>query len=663
MNENQISTLGRLHSFYRSGASTLADDFFVPCLAECTRYRRAAGYFSSTAIKSWVGALPRLAANPEIHFDLLVNPIVTKGDLAVLKTLADANERYSHLVSVSDRIIDDILDFEAEPDDVQLRLKLFAWLVANGQLTLKFGYVDEQIEQLEHDPFDEPLYHEKFGIIDFEDGTAAFIGSANETERGHRRNHEFIVVFRSTETSDQGRVEELVDEFELTWRGDADGLKIVELSVEALEKIHEAAPIRRPKTTPPVFPKPSQPLNSSLWPHQEKAIEKFLLAKNGIIEMATGTGKTRTAIEILTRLDSDNTVDGIIIATEGNDLLDQWGDDLLTWSAERPQAYKLYRHYHEHHQLQSFALARGKRLLLASRNALRGILDLIDADARKKMIIVHDEVHGLGSPRHQKELSGEHSSFEFRLGLSATPEREYDQDGNDFLATEIGKTIFRFGLEKAIQQKILCEFDYVPLNYSLTAGDRTRISDVYKKAAAKKKSGTPMTQEQIWIDISKVYKTAEMKPSVFENYLNKNSIIVKSSIIFVETMEYGDLILPMLHEHTTKYRTYYSGEDQQNLVRFSKGEIDCLVTCHRLSQGIDIPHLENVILFSSARSKLETIQRIGRCLRNDPVNPTKRARIIDFVRENNSNGPPDQTSDSERCSWLNELSQTHGVSN
>ncbi|MGK7959983.1 MAG: helicase-related protein [Crocosphaera sp.] len=88
-----------------------------------------------------------------------------------------------------------------------------------------------------------------------------------------------------------------------------------------------------------------------------------------------------------------------------------------------------------------------------------------------------------------------------------------------------------------------------------------------------------------------------------------------------------------MHKHTADYRTYYSEEDPSYLKAFAKGEIDCLIACHKISQGIDIKSLKNVILFSSARAKLETIQRIGRCLRTDPESPNKKATIVDFVVE------------------------------
>ena len=85
--------------------------------------------------------------------------------------------------------------------------------------------------------------------------------------------------------------------------------------------------------------------------------------------------------------------------------------------------------------------------------------------------------------------------------------------------------------------------------------------------------------------------------------------------------------------------------------------ITCLITCHRLSEGIDIRSLENVVLFSSARAKLETIQRIGRCLRVDPKRPEKIAHVLDFTRISDDPSQDDPMSDSLRKDWLESLSR------
>jgi superfamily II DNA or RNA helicase len=92
------------------------------------------------------------------------------------------------------------------------------------------------------------------------------------------------------------------------------------------------------------------------------------------------------------------------------------------------------------------------------------------------------------------------------------------------------------------------------------------------------------------------------------------------------------------------------------LVDFAQGKISCLVTCHRISQGIDIQSLRSVVLFSSARSKLETVQRMGRCLRRDPTNPSKRAVVVDFVRVQDED-TEELNTDQLRKQWLTSLSK------
>src|SRR5690606_24384458 len=104
------------------------------------------------------------------------------------------------------------------------------------------------------------------------------------------------------------------------------------------------------------------------------------------------------------------------------------------------------------------------------------------------------------------------------------------------------------------------------------------------------------------------------------------------------------------------FHTYFSEDDSNVLSRFSKGEIECLLTCHRLSEGIDIQSLQNVILLSSSRAKLETIQRIGRCLRIDPRNPEKIANVVDFIRSDDKENNGHMNTDEERQAFLQHLS-------
>ncbi|QKG23900.1 helicase-like [Actinomadura verrucosospora] len=154
-----------------------------------------------------------------------------------------------------------------------------------------------------------------------------------------------------------------------------------------------------------------------------------------------------------------------------------------------------------------------------------------------------------------------------------------------------------------------------------------------------------------------MYKTSRAKIPLFDQLLRAEPDLLRRSIVFVETQEYGNEVLDVIHKYRPDFHTYFTGQNSQVLERFAQGELECLVTCHRLSEGIDIRSLNTVVLFSSARARLETIQRIGRCLRADPDNSSKVANIVDFVRLSEDGN---LTTDDSRRAWLQELSQIRG---
>lgn len=638
-----------LKGHYRSGRDDLAQDFFLPCMREAKRYRRAVGYFSTSSLLTWTDALLRLAREGELSVELIASPEMSPADAATLRSLHDPGRIAAYQATIVDRVIEEIIALLDAPDDRALRANVFAWLIANDRLQIKFAFPEH---------VDDPgIYHEKIGIFDFANGArAAFTGSANETVSGHRRNYESIDVYRSWADGEDDRVAVKVEQFDEAWLNKAAGLAVLPPTRSVIARLRERAPRIRPepKAKPVEAPDPR-------WAHQDEAVAAFLDAGAGILEMATGTGKTRTALKILTRLIDTAAIDAAIVTMEGTDLLDQWSGELASWNDEGPR-WLLYRHYERHHEAGEFALDPDRALLVISRGQLRPLLARLPDKVKQRMAIIHDEVHGLGTPSLVEALKGQHHAFAYRLGLSATPERAYDQSGNDFVADELGPVLYQFPLEKAIERGVLAEFDYLPLPYDLTQGDRDRLQAVYAKKAARQRQGLPMSNEELWTEIAKVYKTAEMKPQVFADYLQQNADVLKRCILFVETTAYGEPILEMLHKYTHLYRTYYADDDRDHLIEFADGEIDCLVTCHRISQGIDIRSLNTVVLFASARARLETIQRIGRCLRTDPLRPDKRALVIDFVRPP-SPADPVPNADQDRCQWLTTLSQVRRGTN
>lgn len=637
-----------LKPHYRSGSDDLSRDFFRPCLNKCAAYSRAVGFFSSSSLVTWSHILPELArGSRDISIRLLASPSLSNQDRDALRSAATDEDRVRICHEIGDRAVLDAVDFAKHPNDLELRLRLLAWMISAGHLEIRFAFPTHAEAA--------GLFHEKIGIFHLPSGAiVAFTGSANESLTAHCLNYETLDVFRSWIDEDRERVSVKLRQFEDAWSSRAAGLHVLPLSPEALRRVKTIAPDRSPLD--PESPIDPAPTDISRWRHQDEAIARFLSSERGVLEMATGTGKTRTSLRICESLLANDLVDAIIVSADGTDLLNQWYQQLLPLATRAGHSLRIARHYDAYHERDFFTLDPSRSILLASRYALPPALRAVSSKQAHRTILIHDEVHRLGSPGNREKLAGLSEHIRFRLGLSATPDREYDQEGTSFIEQHVGPVCYRFGLADAIGRNILSPFNYYPLEYEPDDNDRERIRQVYKRIAARQHAGQPMSKEEIWTELARVHKTSLAKLPVFDTFIQRHKDLLERCIIFVETQEYGEAVLRIVHRLRHDFHTYFSGEESEVLRRFARGDLECLLTCHRLSEGIDIQDLRTVILFSSARARLETIQRMGRCLRVNPQEPRKVANVVDFIRIADTAGiPDDDNADQARRDWLNEL--------
>ena len=167
--------------------------------------------------------------------------------------------------------------------------------------------------------------------------------------------------------------------------------------------------------------------------------------------------------------------------------------------------------------------------------------------------------------------------------MSATPEREYDDEGNNFIQTEIGEIIFTFSLEDAIRKGILCEFDYIPLPYVLTEEEKAKKKKIIAAFNAKKEAGEAVDETEMFTQLARINKIAIDKIDEFESFISHNTELLKKSIIFVQEMEYGIKLQDVLVKYTDRYHTYYADDEKSNLDDFAEGRIDCLLTCKKIT--------------------------------------------------------------------------------
>ncbi|PRG93779.1 hypothetical protein C6V04_12625 [Burkholderia multivorans] len=615
---------------YRSGRDDALTAFFLPAFRVARRYDRAVGYFSSSALECFAepfgkfiqfGGTVRLVTSVELRDE----------DVAVIEA-----GRRDALEVCEERILA-IIEREFGAGVVSSGVRKLGALLESGRLEIRVATPAHG----------RGIFHEKVGIF-FGDGDdyVAFSGSTNESKEALVHNYECIDVYPSWE--DRSRARSKMEHFEALWAGVAPGARTYSFPEAAKRKL-----IRAIKEAPA---KRASDIDSDdgLWPHQRSAIAKFMISRRGILEMATGTGKTRTALVILARLIASGAVRTAIIAADGNDLLDQWWADLAPVVAQSYPRFRLLRHYDSHHDRDEYLIDPESTVLLCSRMALQEVLKRLGESEKTKTALIHDEVHRFGSASHVSQLDGLADAVPWRLGLSATPDREYDNEGNAFIARNVGPVIFRYPLEDAIADGILCGFDYVGLEWDPSDEDRRAVHALMRRRAASSASERPMSEEEFRREVARVYKTSIEKVPLFERFVAEHPDVLERCIVFVAEKKYGELVREQIHAVTARFHTYFDVDDSMVLREFATGIIDCLITCHRVSEGIDIRSVRTVVLLSADRARLETIQRIGRCLRIDRSDPDKRALVVDFVRRR-ADDDGDPTADEERRSWLQGL--------
>lgn len=627
-----------------TSSADLIKDYFTPALARALCYDRGVGYFSSGWLRIAAAGMLEFAANGG-RARWVTSPILDAADWEAMQAGDAARED----VVLRESLLRNVASlFDALQTDTRSAL---AWMIADEVITFKLALPRNKLEGGD--------FHDKFGIFtDAAGNQVSFNGSYNDSIQG-TRNYESIKIFYSWNDALIPFVKADVDRFKRLWKNLDPNVRVYELPDAVREQIVRLRANERP------YPEPSwvkqqgavPEKKKDLWRHQTEAVNIFLENQRGILEMATGTGKTRTALQICKRLIDIGAIEIIVVAADGNDLLDQWYAELLQLNRQLGRRFIIPREYHNHHERDHFLLNKQKAILLSSRQNLPRALSSLTHNEAARTLLIHDEVHRLGSPGNCESLQGLSDNIRYRLGLSATPDREYDKEGNEFVENHVGPVLMQFGLDDAIRRGILAPFTYYPIDYTPDANDRMRLQQVRKQAAAREAEGRPMSDEEIWMALARVYKTSKAKLPLFDDFIRCHQDLLKRCIIFVEEKEYGEEVLDIIHQYRYDFHTYYAEEDSATLRRFAQGSIECLITCHRLSEGIDIRSIETVILFSANRGRLETIQRIGRCLRINPDNPRKRANVVDFIRVSDADGNTNKPNpDKERRDWLTHLS-------
>ncbi len=670
----------------------MLSEFYIPILKEAIKYDRVSGYFSTKSLALASRGFSEFCKKENSRMRLIIGGQLPKEDYEVIRYIFENPSLFEKRIekALNNQLDSSIPDFEKD------RMCGLAWMLKHDKLEIKVGFMLDENGNLI--PPNEAEFHHKFGIFTDEVGDqVGFQGSLNETFRGWGKNGETITVYRSWISGHQVFVNELSNLFERLWSingiDETLSVAIIDLPTAVRENWIQKFPPRHPaeigEPTPFTKKKEVRDLDNKWW-HQEDAVNWFINEANGtgLLAMATGTGKTITSLKIIQQLYEKGEIDSVVICASER-LLNQWSKEIRKQLPNSIVFWKISGKHQDDYFLRRKEKGKNRLpILLVTDHFLKDFV--VKLNDGSSSFFIYDEVHHLGSYQNRQffgyGMSNRLWKFGYRLGLSATPFSKFNPLRNKFIAETFSreelnhidfqssefeeilkdeKILFTFGLADAISRGILCEFDYVPLVYQPTDEELEEKRKEYQKWIGMP-SDDPETDNEALARImaSNVLKRAQSKLPVFANFLKKNPDILENCIIFVHDTEFGRLVSNILIKYSTNFKEYFSGEDSKVLTDFSKGELKTLIACRMISEGIDIHGIKNIILFSSDAQLLETIQRMGRALRFDPNDPNKRAKVVDFIYEEeyDPNGdyvPPDIT----RREWLSKLSKTRRENN
>ncbi len=668
-----------LRKAYSSDSDDILDDFYVPVLKVSIAYDRLAGFFSSTSLAIAARGILGLIGNGGV-VRLIVSPRLSREDLAAMLDSFAQPEAY-----IERKMVEELQTLE----DQFIRDHVYAlgWMVANDKLHLKvaIAYDNEGYPLSGEDIQRSGLFHQKVGILkDSEGSVLTFSGSVNETASAWLENIEEFKVFRSWVPAEQEYVEADVSKFEKFWNSDSQRVTVVDIPRAVREKLIEIAPADIAVVDLERHYKKWRRKPVRLFPEQSKAVDSWVAdGMRGILEMATGTGKTFTALGCLDVAMRSYTKLVTVISCPYQHLVSQWQREIGKFGTafdELIVADSSNRSWKDDlaESLIDVSIGHKTRLMVVtthdtlSSHALITIVRDNKGDA--SAFLIGDEVHGLGSEKRKRGLLNE---YDLRLGLSATPRRWFDEAGTKTIYDYFGETVHEFGLAKAVTsvnpatgRTYLTPYRYVPVFVGLTPEELEEYVEQTKAIGARYSRARDKPEiheivQRLLFRRADIVKNAQQKYSALSSILDDLGPSVCWTLIYCIHQQI-DKVMQMLNESSivahrftmdegTTPETRYRGLSERDflLKAFADGTYQVLVAMKCLDEGVDVPPARTAILMASSGNPREYVQRIGRVIRQYPGK--SEATIYDIVVVPSFGRLPPELRAIERRIFSNEL--------
>ncbi len=637
--ERTLRSLDGVRPLYMLPADPLAEEVLIPGFREADTVNCMVGFFSSEVLAALAPGLASYIAGSQNSFRLIVSPVLRAEDQAAIEDGLNSPEE------VADRILEELTVTE---DLLQRHtLKCLTWLLREGRIEIRIALMKDA------------LFHPKVWLFEKNGEVVAAHGSSNVTFAGIRKNIEQIAISRSWQDPNQRYItDKLGYEFGRLWDNKDDNCLVVGLPEAVRQRLlrtysSESLPTEdelralygratgRAEESEPFEPVPVPRMGFAIpdwlqfkdgpFEHQGKAVTAWCAAGfRGVLEMATGSGKTITSMIGAHRLYEGHKPLLIIVAAPYVPLIEQWCDEIAPFGLTPVNLTTVGGAAKRASELQKL-----KRRL---RNGLSDVeavvvshdtlctpefLSAVEAFDCARLLIA-DEAHNLG---RRSFINDPPEFFEYRLGLSATPIRQYDEEGTDALFGFLGPVAFRFKLEEAIG-RCLVEYDYYVHPVYLTEtemGDWFDLTGKIKQNAWRSDSGTPDEYlAKLLRDRRALLETASGKVSMLSKLLddedtgNLRHTLVYTSDKGPDQLDNVNRLLrnkSILFHQLTAEETANRDQTKRIIRSFQDGEIQVLTAKRVLDEGVNIPQICKAFILASTTVERQWVQRRGRLLR------------------------------------------------
>ncbi len=658
----------KLDFTYSNDEAGIINKFHIPVLDHAIKYDRATGFFSPSILLQIFTVSPKfIKIGGKIN--LLIGCKITESEYNAIMRGYVVQAEY-----VFTKHIQNLID-SSESQDKKV-LDLLTYLVANGNLTIKVAYTTNPMA----------MYHEKFGILtDNDNNQVMFMGSANETYQGLNvgANMESIAVF--TSHRDAERIKDFSDRFHDLWHNKNPYILISDipnisrdlliknapselptdllipnkkqLVKKAWEKNQEEKPIHSDtEKGPHIASYKGQPF--TLRPHQQHAITAWENAEySGILKLATGSGKTLTAIYSAVQLYKKNGIKCVIVVVPLKNLASQWAEEMMPFGFNPIQCHSDAKDWDKTLTKKINQIRSGGEKIISiiavkktfESDRFQRLLQKLDT---QKMMFIGDECHGHNTLPFAQKMP----KAQFKMGLSATPEHYRDSQKNQLLFATYSHPnnihtapIAEYGLADALNDKVLTPYKYYPIIVNLIDEEFIEYNGYKATIASFISRGGNFAEPDSAVTsamgaMSRIIANASEKLLKLKNILSetgksKHCLFYSGAgqhIAEAEGLKQINHITKLLYDlgwHTCKFTAEESlPERNEILKKFALEEYDALVAIRCLDEGVDIPACRTAFITASSNDPREFVQRRGRILRQ--YEGKEYAEIYDFVVNN-----------------------------